>query len=568
MVAHVREDPLAEFYTLDPRVVLVPVEHLTDGGCTPELAGFLERRAGWSSAALALFDAGFARYWTRSRDLARRTRTWPFPRRRHVAVVTQLDAVRPYAQLLNTSAWTVYAADVDPATSDAELLAFVLVLGDRMALTREVTTAAVQAAAWWLERTDDECAAFAAAAARSTRPDADAYVAVADALPWLRELGHEVLRPPDRVAGHRPIPATGLLVPTALEAAPPRLVAHWKRVATRVVARYHATWRRGDPALVENLCEWLTSDGPPLLVTADAGRIVWDPQAPDRLGAVRAALKGADAVAVERVHRDLERVSALTRRFLAVVADPQLLPPPAPNTLQSGYTYLHAVRRLIAYNLHEPGMERLRGPALPYEHAMVAARTAHEWGHLADAAGFVPRIVGADHWAALRAELAAALDDAVARAPAVVRSATAADLAALAEGRPLGVALGRLLVTRMPDYRANLVVRGLVTDVEAETYVRHNVRTLGAEYTGAQAWRLLLRYLFEYQYLAPALGLTRVADPRTFFVTSTGIAEELFATGVVDEARFDALAAIVGRLCASHAVDRTRLRFDSMPAAR
>ena len=555
------DDALAEYYLLDPRVVLVPVEHLTDGGLTPAFATFLENRAGWTPAATALFDAAWTRYWQRSADLARRTRTWPVPRRRHVAVVTQPDAVRPYVQLLNTSAWLVYAADVDPAISDPEFLAFVLALGDRMTRTGEVTTAPVQAAAWWLERNDDECAAFAAAASRSTRPDAAAYVAVADALEWLRRVHHAELHPPIPATPVRPIPDTGLLVPAPIEAEPPRLVGTWKRIAAGVIADYHARWRRSDPGLVTNLCEWLAAEAPPLLVVAEPDRIVWDPETSDRIGAVRGVLKTADAVAVERVHRDLERVAAITRRFLAAVVEPESLPAPAANTLQTGYTYLHATRRLIAYNLHEPGMERLAGPPLPYEQAMVGARTAHEWAHVADGAGFVPRIASAEDWAALRAEFAAAMEGAIAASPAAVRSRTADDLAALAEGRPIGVALGRLLVTRMPDYRANVVARALMADVEAETYVRHNVRGLGAEYGPAQAWRLLLRYLFEYQYLRPTLGFTRIVDPRTYLVTSTGMLDELFVTGVVDDARFDDLAAIVGRLCASYAIDRTKLDF-------
>ena len=56
----------------------------------------------------------------------------PPPRRgRHAA-----RGSRPYVQLLNTSAWLVYAADVDPAISDPEFLAFVLAVGDRMARER------------------------------------------------------------------------------------------------------------------------------------------------------------------------------------------------------------------------------------------------------------------------------------------------------------------------------------------------------------------------------------------------------------------------------------------------
>jgi hypothetical protein len=557
----VGEGSLADYYFLDPRVVLVPVEHLSDAGMSRAFAGLVRERAGWTAKSVALFDEGWRIYWTRSADLARRTRTWPAPRRRHVAVVAHGEAVRPWVQLLNTGAWLVYACDVDPATSHAELLAYLLALGDRMAATGEIAPAPVLAAAWWLERSDEECEAFADATARSTRPDASALAAVADALPWLRALHHEALRPPPTGARGRAIPGSGLTVPASLEAEPPRLVARFEETATHVLARWHAAWRRHDAALVENVCEWLAAERPPVLVTAERGRIVWDPEEAERTGGVRSELKRADAVAVERVHRDLERIAEITRRFFAAVVDPTTLAAPAPDIEQSGYAYLHATRRLVAYNLREPGMERCQGPPLPYEHAMVGARTAHEWAHVADAAGYVPRIAAAEAWAALRGELATALDDAVAAAPATVRRRTEADLAAIADGRPLGVALGRLLVTRMPDWRANLVARRLVDDAEAETYVRHNVRALGAHYRPETAWRLLLRYLFEYQYLLPSLGLTRIDDPRDVFFATTGIERELIAPGVVDDARFDALAAIVGRLCTSHAIDPTRLRF-------
>jgi hypothetical protein len=363
----------------DPRVV-PPPEYLTDAGIAPAFATVLQSRAGWTAETIALVDTAWARYWQRSAALARRTRTWPAPRRRHVAVVTQPDAVRPYVQLLNTTAWLVYAADVDPATSHPELLAFVLALGDRMARSGHVDTAAVQTAAWWLDRTDEECDDFAAAAARSTRPDAAAYVAVADALPWLRRLHHVDLRPPPGPTRTRAVPDTGLLVPADVEAEPPRLVAEWTRIAGGTLAAYRATWRRSDPALVANLCDWLATAAPPLVIAAGA-RVLWSPEAPERIGAVRSVLKTADAVALERVHRDLERVDTLTRRFLAAVVDPAALPAPAPELQPGGYTYLDPAHRLIAYDLNEPGMERLAGTALPYE-APWSGPTAHEWAHL------------------------------------------------------------------------------------------------------------------------------------------------------------------------------------------
>src|SRR5262249_6001991 len=158
----------------------------------------------------------------------------------------------------------------------------------------------------------------------------------------------------------------------------------------------------------------------------------------------------------------LEVIDGHTQAFLGAVVDPAALPAPQPNTFQSGYTYLHGERRLIAYNLDEPGMERLQGPPLPFAREMVGARTAHEWAHLADAAGWVPRTVSREAYRELRAELAAELDAAIASAPAAVRGATAHDLAHLRREGGAGAALARVTVTRMPDYRANLVARAFM----------------------------------------------------------------------------------------------------------
>src|SRR6185436_10505222 len=97
--------------------------------------------------------------------------------------------------------------------------------------------------AWWLERSDDECAAFVAAADQSTRPDAGGFQAIARALPWLRKLRHETLDPPLIVSPHRAIPGTGLLVPRALEQEPSALVDAWAVAARHAVDAYKAAWR-------------------------------------------------------------------------------------------------------------------------------------------------------------------------------------------------------------------------------------------------------------------------------------------------------------------------------------
>jgi hypothetical protein len=555
-----RRDPLGAFYFADPRAVAIPIEHLGPAGTSADFAALALASGRLAPERLALFDRAFAAYWTRGHALAARTRTWIAPRRRHVVVVDDALAVRPYVQLLNTSAWMVYGAYLDPSTSHLELLAYLLVLGDRMAVTGEVTTAAVQTALWWVERSDDECAAFEDAAARSTRPDADALRAVARALPWLRRLHHAELRPPRILGPYRAIPGTGLLVPPAIAHEPPALAARWHRAAARTLDAYRASHRATDARATAALVAWLAEAAPRVLVTAGEA-IVWDPARPPEASALTASLAGAPGAAVRSIHADLRVVARVTAAFEAAVVDPAGLPatPPA-NTMQSGYTYLHRERCQIAYDLREPGLERLLGPDVPYARLMLAARTAHEWAHLADAAGWVRRVVSDAQWAADRTALGALLEQVVREAPAGVRAAGAADVDALAAGRPLGEALVRLFASRLPDYRANLLARRLLEPAERETYVRHNVRTLAHELPPEAVWRRLARYLYEYQYLRPALGMTAIADPVGFFASSTWFDRDFFATRILDAGRFSSLADAAGRLCDAYALDATKLR--------
>lgn len=564
------DESLAELYFSDPRLTLIPIEQLSPQGMSASFGELVRARRGWSPARVDLFNAAFSLYWERSTSLSRRTRTWPSPRLRHVAVVGEPLAIHPYAQLLNTSAWTLYDCDLDPAESHIELAAYLLVHGDRMSLTGEVTLAALHNAAYWFERTREERQAFAAAARRSRRPAAAALAALADAVEWLAKLAHETLRPPENPARHRSVPGTGLLVPPALAAEPPKLIDRWTVVAKATQREFQARWSKTDAKAVASLCSWLASEAPRLLLTLGE-RIVWDPAAPGATGSLHALLKRASGAAVRDVHLDLQVIDARTRAFLAAVPE-QLLAAPAAGALQSGYSYMHRERRLIAYNLHEPGLERLDSPALPFARAMLGARTVHEWAHLAVDAGMVPCTLDAAEWTARLLALGAELDRTIAEAAAEVRQQTQEDLAALAASPPLswpqsvpsprgplaaspGQRLARILALRLPDFQANLLAVRFLSLVERETYVRHNIRTLRGEYPPERRWRMLIRYLMEYQYLR----FSGVADTRTFFVRSTWFDADFFATRALSEQRFDALVAAVARLCDAFAVDETRL---------
>ncbi len=92
---------------------------------------------------------------------------------------------------------------------------------------------------------------------------------------------------------------------------------------------------------------------------------------------------------------------------------------------------------------------------------------------------------------------------------------------------------------------------------EQETYVRHNVRTLRTVYSAAQLWRMLIRYLYEYQYLA----LSAVEDKRSYFFRSTWFDADFIESGLLSVESFDGLAAAVADLCTCHAVDREHIRI-------
>jgi len=546
---------LGGYYLLDPRVVLVPIEHLTPAGMTAELASFLHERDALHADGIALLNRALALYWERSSALAQRSRAWPAPRLRHVALVRDSGAVRPYAQMLNTSAWTLYAGDVDPLTSNPELAAYLLVHWDHMAVTGEVTMAAVHSAAYWFDRSDAECAAFAAAVERSQRPDAEALRAVARSTVWLRQLRHESLRPPPpaSAARYRTIPNTGLMVPIALERDPPELVERWRATARDAVVRFHRQWKQPDAAAAGQLLAWLESERPPLLVAHDE-RILWSPEEPRQVGALRQRLRDASGAGVRDIAADLRLVAEHTRRFMSALATPEALPQPHSEPEQRGYAYLHRDRRLLAYNLNELWTERLLGPALPFAHAMLGARVFHEWCHLAVDAGWVPQVVDAAELAAIQADIGDQLDTAYREAPAPIRKLAAAERRSLGE-RP-GYALAESLLPRFADYRANLLAQRFLSEAERETYVRQNIRTLRSEYRPAQIFGMLARYLYEYQYL----GFSRIDDRRTFFLRSTWFDEDFLRPGILDEQRFDALATAVARLCSAYAVDESRFR--------
>lgn len=557
-----RSEPskLEDYYLHDRRLILIPIEALSPTGMSQSFAQTLRQRCGWDDERVELFNAAFRRYWERTTSLAARTLTWMPPRLRHVALVRDPMSVRPYVQLLNTSSWMLYEQDFDTATSTPELAAYLLVHADRMALTGEVTRAAVLDAAYWFERTDDECRSFARGAQQSTRPDADAFRALAAALPWLRQLSHETLRPPALINAYRAIPNSGLLVRKDLEAAPQALVRQWGDVANHALAQFRGRSTRADSRSITRLTDWLAGERPQFLICGRRERVLWDPHEPERVSTLRNELKASNAAALDDIAADLAVVQAKTLAFHDALSDPEALPRSAGAMERGGYVFLHGERGLITYNLDEPGLERLQSPAIPYARAMLGARTIHEWAHLAVGAGWVPRRVTDETFASLIATAAGRFDEVVNAAPAAIGRRTAGDLrtllASTSARSSIGHALVGIILNRIDDYQANLLAQRFLTLAERETYVRQNIRELRSQNPPEQLWRMLARYLYEYQYL----GFSAVDDREDYFLRSTWFDADFIATGVMDREMFRALATGVGDICRAFQVDESKFK--------
>ncbi len=262
------------------------------------------------------------------------------------------------------------------------------------------------------------------------------------------------------------------------------------------------------------------------------------------------------------MRRELEIIDERTRLFLAACVDPAALwAGAAPSLEPGGYAYLDPERRLLTLRLDQPGMDRLHGPPLPFAHAMLGARCLHEWAHLADQAGFVPLAVPTAERDARQAELAEALDRLVRDASRGLQAELHAELDELgiSSGSP-GEGLVALLASRLPDHRANRIMARFATRLEGEIYVRHNVRSLGRHHGPGSRLRLLMRYLHELQYLAPALGLCAMQDPTEVFLALTGAESELGADDGLTRDAFVALGELVAALYACWEVDASRFR--------
>jgi hypothetical protein len=318
--------------------------------------------------------------------------------------------------------------------------------------------------------------------------------------------------------------------------------------------------------------DWLASEKPPLLVTGRENRLLWDVASPHETAVLRSQLRNLGDAAAASLLADLEVVGARSRLFLDSLTGRESLPPPHPNTEQRGLSYLHLGKRLVAYNIAEPGTERLREPAPPFERLLLGARTLHEWAHLAVDAGWVP--VPDDRkerHREIQDELCDLFDEVRGQLPATVRIQTDEQLRMIEEehrqkqgaGGPSGQparpsrALVRVPLERMPDFQANLLASRYLPPDEMETYVRTNVRALLFDTQTTGLLTRLSRHAYEYQYLR----FSRMEERLGYFLDSTWFKELYLKPRFLDEDQLDRLLILMGELCDAYTIDESKFRF-------
>ena len=553
----------------DELVVLLP-EQLSPTGLQAPLREELLAREVFSASWLDTFDRCFALAWERLEELHRRMpREWFPPRLQHVCVVRRgagRAPVRPYFEPFHRMAWLVEESDFDLESSSVELAVAQLLLVARRGVLKQVAPAFVQNLSYWLLRSDEELVDYRHGCSRSPRPDAEAAIAYGELAARRKSIFHAELNPPAVDPGERMlrVPETGLIVAESLY---PELQEGAQRCAAVVqsVAKDHyAQFGQPDRNAMQELARWFVEERPRVVVTGGReGRVLWAPDAGLGVEKTLEALGPLSRAGAASVRADLEVCGRVSAAFAASLMDASALPDPdEEHADQDGLSYMHLELKEVAYNLDEAGMRRRLEPAPPYERLMLAARTAHEWAHLATEAGWVPTSEQneGDFDRAFE-RLVSAFETVVAAATPELRHFAAAGFAKADPCRADGVPeaareLAEFAVSRVEDFQSNLLARRYLTSHEAETYVRNNLRAHSSEFRPEQGFHLLARYLYEMQYLR----FTSIPDPWRYVVSTTWLRQELIAPGFVSEAAAQEVARALGEVLDLYSVDERWFR--------
>jgi hypothetical protein len=548
---------LQRFCLAQANAFVVPAEVLGEHGVEPAFGALLVQEKRLSAGQLACLSSGFGLYWQRCRALHEAAPgAWFAPRRTNLLVVAEARGILPYLEPFRGTSSMLYTADLD---AHPEYVAALLVHMERLSLLRSVPATITYNLSYWFERDVTSRQAFADAARRAHRPDAEAFVALAEAFAWIDELLQDPLRVPQEelTEPHLHIDGADLYVPKRLQPQLMALVAAAEEaVRSAMTAPTVISSRSG---ALDALCDWLLESRAHVIVHGPHGGTLWTPQHDDPIR-VRRVFADANDEAVASIHADLRIVDERSRQFLDRVRDVDALPTHCSVLETGGGAYVDAERRAVVYELQQPVFDACAGDAPPYHRLLLGARVMHEWGHIAHTAKIL-RLPEENRPAffAARAELGVTFARVVAAIPEHLRAVVDEELRTIEANRDeLPKALARKTLARVGDYLANLMSSRLIPNEEMQAYVRTNVTHHLDEGLGVVSE--LARYAYEIHYLELA-GLQR-----SYFYDTSRFPDHFIDTGIVRAEDAEALFDAAGRVLACYAIDETRLTLPELAA--
>lgn len=553
---------MRRFVLADHRAFAIPAEALTERGLDAHLAALLLDEGRTTASQLQCLELGFQLYWQRCADLhARAPRSWFAARQTNLLIVDDAHRVIPYLEPFRGTSSMLYASDLD---THPEYIAALLVHMERLSLLRLVPAAMAFNLSYWFDRDTASREAFALAAREARRPDAAAFVALAEAFSWIDELLHDPLHAPQQEATepHFAIEGADLYVPRRLRAEFMGLGQAAESAVRPVMAATQSASPVRDAAkasrALDDLCDWLLQARAHVIVRGPHGGTLWTPQHDDPV-LVRRVLAEADDESVASIHADLRIIDARSRQFLERLSDPEALPTSCAVLEAGDGTYVDAARRAVVHELKQPAFDACNTPAPPYHRLLLGARVMHEWGHIAHTAKilYLPQ-ERRPEYAAARAELGERFRHVIDSVPAAFKDTVAEEMQGI-EPRPdeQAKALARKTLGRVGDYLANMLCARLIPGEEMQAYARTNVRHHLDEHLGLVSE--LARYAYEIHYL----GLAGM--PRSYFYATSRFPDHFIHTGIVREDDVEALFDAAGRVLACYAIDESRLVLPARP---
>ena len=549
-------DTLTDYCASQPGMLMVPIEVLSDAGLDSQAATAYQARGLLTESECRRIDQMIVKYCKRANQVGRASPQWVPARIQHLCLVTNGVKTRPYFQPFHASSWLLYLDDIKDSTSSLELSIFLLFQAERQYLQQQIGASLMSNLDYFLIMNQAQIDDFCAGCMRSTRPDAAAYRALADAMPMVCSLHHERFKRPQQALPDHQHLANGLMVNAQQQQSLDALHQQWMTSAESVIASHRSSTSRPNAQSGQALMAWLESESPHLVLVGEDKELLW--QGAGTVGdGLKELLARLSPEAEESIIQDLQVIDQKSRLFLKSLLKPDDLVPPAAWMTEGGLSYIHGDANRIAYSLTDDP-DRLWQVAPPYERLMLAARTVHEWGHQAAESGWVrvdPERMQErkDH----EQTLVELLDRIVSELPKMMKPALIAALnPAHRSSETPGQQLLKGLLRRIDDYMANFLARHYLTRDEMDTYVRNNVSSRVLDYAPEQALKHLLRIAYEYQYL----HLSSVRDLQAWFMKSTWFDSLFVRPRIISVDMFMRLTDQVARICDCYEIDADQVQ--------